>query len=473
MIFSSFRFLVFFPIVLLFYYSNRNLRYRQYVLLLASYVFYASWDPRFLSLILFSTIIDYVVGIRLSSARSLSRRKGWLAASIITNLGLLGFFKYANFFVDSFQGFMSLAGFEMDPIVLNIILPVGISFYTFQTMSYSLDIYRNKIEPTRDFIEFALFVAFFPQLVAGPIVRAVELLPQIKRNVVTRWVDISEGINRFALGFAKKILIADNLAPFVDHVFKDPSAFDTATLWTGIMGFTVQIYCDFSGYTDMAIGAGRMMGFRLPENFRFPFTSLNVTEFWRRWHITLYSFMRDYLYFSLGGSRAGPLRVIFNALLTMTLVGFWHGANWQFLAWGFYNGVLLVLYPLVMMGIKRVTPLKLFLSSIPGKVFAVFLTNFSILYGLAFFRCQTITDALVMMKRLVCFDSLGKHEVDSWVLGLFGMVLLINLACEFSLPSRIKERTPLWVRYIAFATLIYVLVLFGAHDTQAFVYFQF
>jgi len=274
LIFSSFRFLIFFPVVLLFYYSIKNLRYRQYVLLLASYVFYASWDPRFLSLILFSTMVDYVVGIRLAKTESTRARKGWLTVSLIANLGLLGFFKYAKFFVTSFQTFLGELGFAPDPWMLKIILPVGISFYTFQTMSYSLDIYRRKIEPTRDFVRFALFVAFFPQLVAGPIVRAVELLPQLGRKVVMRWDDISEGINRFALGFTKKILIADNVAPYVDHVFRDPASCDCATIWTGMIGFAVQIYCDFSGYTDMAIGAGRLLGFRFPENFRFPFTSL-------------------------------------------------------------------------------------------------------------------------------------------------------------------------------------------------------
>ncbi|MBU0754486.1 MAG: MBOAT family protein [Planctomycetes bacterium] len=473
MIFSSFRFLIFFPVVLLLYFSCRRLRYRQWVLLVASYVFYASWDPRFLSLIVFSTLVDYWVGLRLPRAVTPTRKKGWLLVSLVANLGILGFFKYANFFIGSFQGFMILAGFEVTPSVLNIVLPVGISFYTFQTMSYSLDIYRDRIEPTDHFLEFALFVAFFPQLISGPIVRAVELLPQIKRGVLNRWVDISEGASRFVQGFAKKVLVADNVAPFVDQIFRDPGQYDGLTLWMGSIGFAVQVYCDFSGYSDMAIGSARILGFRLPENFRFPFTALNVSDFWRRWHITLYSFMRDYLYISLGGSRVNPVRLAFNVVLTMTLVGFWHGANWQFLAWGFYNGLLIVGHRIILFPVRAVRGLERFLNTLGGKVLRFALTNLLFIIGLAIFRCPHLGASVHTLGRMFHLESLGERIIDGWVLFFYGLILLTNLACEADLPRRLAKKASLPFRIAAFVLLIVVLVLFGPKNTEAFVYFQF
>jgi alginate O-acetyltransferase complex protein AlgI len=472
-IFSSFRFLIFFPIVLILYYASRRLRYRQTVLLIASYIFYASWDYRFLSLIFISTLVDYITGLRIPRAATFARKRWWLALSICVNLGLLGYFKYANFFIDSFQGLLTGLGFDASPRVLDIILPVGISFYTFQTMSYSLDVYRGKIESNKNFLEFALFVACFPQLVAGPIVRAVELLPQIKRHVTIRWVDISEGMNRFLQGFTKKILIADNIAYFVDRVFKDPAYFDGATLWAGSIAFAVQVYCDFSGYSDMAIGTARMLGFRLPENFRFPFTSLNVSDFWRRWHITLYSFMRDYLYISLGGSRVKPGRLIFNVVLTMTLVGFWHGADWQFLLWGFYNGVLIVVYRIIKGWVDRIALFRNFLATLAGKIFLVALNNILFFIGLAIFRCLDVRLSVESVWRMLTFDGTGTRFIDPWVLIFYAAVLLSNIACEFNLFGRMARRTPLPLQYAGYLLLIVILVLFGAHDTQAFVYFQF
>jgi alginate O-acetyltransferase complex protein AlgI len=470
LIFSSFRFLIFFPIVLILYYASRNLRYRQTVLLIASYIFYASWDPRFLSLIFASTMIDYYVGLRIPGA---SRKKIWLSVSVVANLGLLGVFKYAGFFVESFQALLSSMGLETDPIMLGIILPVGISFYTFQTMSYSLDIYRGKIEPTRNFLEYALFVAFFPQLVAGPIVRAVELLPQIKRGVANRWVDVAEGTNRFLLGFTKKVLIADNLAPFVDQIYADPRGFDSATCWTACMAFAVQVYCDFSGYSDMAIGSARLLGFRLPENFRFPFTAMNVADFWRRWHITLYSFMRDYLYIALGGSRAKTGRIIFNVLFTMTLVGFWHGANWQFLVWGFYNGVLIISYRFLMIPIHRYGGLKAFLDSWVGKVFRVMLSNVLFFLGLSFFRAVDIGAAVAMAVRMLTFNADGERMIDGLVFFFYALVLLGSIGSEVDLFKRMARRTPLPLQWVGYTLLIIILVLFGPNNTQAFIYFQF
>jgi len=473
MIFSSFRFLIFFPIVLILYYSFKGLRYRQTVLLLSSYVFYASWNPKFLTLIIISTIIDYFVGKRIPNALTQARKRGWLCVSICANLGILCYFKYAKFFVDSFQEMLSWVGIETNPLITNVFLPVGISFYTFQTMSYSLDIYREKIKPNKNLLEFALFVAFFPQLVAGPIVRAVEILPQIKRRTYNRWDDVVEGINRFIQGFTKKVLIADNIAPFVDQVFANPDAYDGLTIWLGSIGFAVQVYCDFSGYSDMAIGSARLIGFRLPENFKFPFTAMNVADFWRRWHITLYSFMRDYLYISLGGSRVKTWRLVFNVAFTMTLVGFWHGANWQFIVWGFYNGMLIVSYRLVLIGIDTTPWFKTFLDTLPGKIARVGFNNILFFIGLAIFRCPSIQESFRAVLRMMTFSSTGDFLFNPMVLVFYGVILAASVACELSLPTRVAKSIPFPIRCLGYALLILVLVIFGPSNTQAFVYFQF
>jgi alginate O-acetyltransferase complex protein AlgI len=309
--------------------------------------------------------------------------------------------------------------------------------------------------------------------VAGPIVRAVELLPQIKRGAANRWVDVAEGTNRFIQGFTKKVLVADNLAPFVDQVFANPDRFDAVTCWAGSIGFAVQVYCDFSGYSDMAIGSARLLGFRLPENFRFPFTAMNVADFWRRWHITLYSFMRDYLYIGLGGSRAGTKRVIFNVLFTMTLVGFWHGANWQFIAWGFYNGVLIVLYRFLMIPIHRFGRLRHFLESLLGRIFRVVLSNILFFIGLGIFRCLDIGTSVETVGRMLTFDMEGERFINGWVFFFYALVLLSNIACEFDLFGRAAKRVPLPLQWIGYALLIIILVIFAPNNTQAFVYFQF
>ena len=473
MIFSSFRFLIFFPVVLVFYFSCKRLRYRQTLLLIASYIFYASWDPRFLILIWISTIVDYITGFMIHRTDTPAGKRWWLITSVCANLGLLGFFKYANFFISSFQGLMNAVGFHADPVVLNIVLPLGISFYTFQTMSYTLDIYRGKMKPTKNLLEYALFVAFFPQLVAGPIVRAIELLPQIKRGAENRWEDISSGMARFIQGFTKKVLVADNLAPYVNSVFEDPGACNGVTLWLGGIGWGVQIFCDFSGYSDMAIGAAKVMGFRLPENFRFPLAALNVAEFWRRWHITLYSFIRDYFYIAIGGSRGSTQRVLFNVLLTMTLVGLWHGADWQFIFWGLYNGMLIVGYRLLLMLVQRVPVFDAFLKTFLGKVSRLALNNIMFFIGNSIFRCPNIRDSLTTMWRMITFDTAGKLLFDPWVLIFYGVVLLSSLACEIDLFNRIAKKTPLPLRYAAFVLLLLILVLFSPHNTEAFVYFQF
>jgi alginate O-acetyltransferase complex protein AlgI len=478
-IFSSFSFLLFFPVVLALYYACRSTRSRNVVLLVASYWFYAAWDPRFLLLLFGSTLLDFATGARIARATTQGRKRLWLALSVLGNVGSLVLFKYADFFILSFQQLMAAFGVDVEVRLLRLVLPVGISFYNFQTMTYSLDIYRGQLKPTRSFLDFALFVGFFPQLVAGPIVRAIELVPQIARGVRTRWDDVVTGVNRFAEGFTKKVLVADSLAPYVDRIFSDPGSFDGLTLWCGSIGFAVQCYCDFAGYTDMAIGCARLMGFRLPENFRWPFLATNVADFWRRWHITLYSFMRDYLYIALGGSRVSATRQVVNAMITMTLVGLWHGAAWNFVLWGVYNGVLVVGYRFVALGLDALPAIRRALGTLPGTVLCIGVTDLLFFLSFTLFRSEgSLADALESTWRMLTLDGAGLRALDAWVPLAFGAVILGSLACELRLGERLSARLAgrpiaLPLQVLGYAALLYALLLFCPQNTQAFVYFQF
>ncbi len=341
MLFNSFGFLVFLPVVFLAYWYlfNRDIRLRNLFLLAASYAFYGWWDWRFLGLIIVSSATDFLIGLKLDTAMGAGKRKRWLALSIALNLGLLGCFKYFNFFLDGFSDLLSSLGMHADVPTLQIMLPVGISFYTFQTLSYSIDIYREQVKPTRDPVAFFAFVAFFPQLVAGPIERARSLLPQFQ--VLHRFdpVAAKDGLRQMLWGFFKKLVIADNCAPLVDAIFEsDPATTPGITLFFGAFFFAFQIYGDFSGYSDIAIGTARLFGIRLSQNFAYPYFARNVSEFWRRWHISLSTWFRDYVYLPLGGWRgkAGRAR---NILVTFAVSGLWHGANWTFINWGMVHGL--------------------------------------------------------------------------------------------------------------------------------------
>lgn len=343
MIFTEFRFFVFAAIVLAIYWAIPTDKYRKGWLLLVSYFFYGMWDWRFLSLIFLSTGVDYAVGLAME-AQSDEKKKRWLLIlSLAVNLGVLGYFKYWNFFVDSFADAAGSMGLTVDPILLDIILPVGISFYTFQTLSYTLDIYRGSLRATRSLLDFSLFVAFFPQLVAGPIVRARDFLHQLDRKRAWAEVDLRWALTLFLLGFFKKACVADNLAPYVDGFFENPALYGTIDSWLATLMYSAQIYCDFSGYSDMAIAMAGLMGYRLTENFNAPYFASDIADFWRRWHISLSSWLRDYLYISLGGNRGGQLRTYRNLILTMLLGGLWHGASWNFVLWGAIHGVSLAL----------------------------------------------------------------------------------------------------------------------------------
>src|SRR5437773_6953958 len=342
MSFVEFRFLWFFLVVFIVYWTMRNNAARKVWLLLCSYFFYAAWNWKFTFLVLGSTTVDYIVGKMLGHSETSAWRRFWIAVSVCVNLGVLGFFKYFNFFISSASGFLAWLGLPASVNTLNIILPVGISFYTFHSMSYTIDVYRGKQRPISNFVDLSLFVSFFPPLVAGPIVRAVYFLPQLGSAKKFCSGDVRGAVILFLAGFIKKACIADGVAPTVDRYFAHPANFTATSAWIAVLFYAIQIYCDFSGYTDMAIAAARLLGYELVVNFRFPYFAQNISDFWHRWHISLSSWLREYLYIPLGGNRGPRWFVYRNIMITMLLGGLWHGGAWTFVIWGGLHGAALV-----------------------------------------------------------------------------------------------------------------------------------
>jgi D-alanyl-lipoteichoic acid acyltransferase DltB (MBOAT superfamily) len=478
MLFNSIDFALFLPIVFLLYWfvTNRNLKLQNLLIVVASYVFYGWWDTRFLSLILFSTLVDYGVGVGLLKQENLTKRKILLWISILVNLGFLGFFKYYNFFLDNFITAFTFFGMPIKAGMLNIILPVGISFYTFQTLSYSIDVYRRKLEPTKDFIAFAAFVSFFPQLVAGPIERATHLLPQFYKKREFNYTLAVDGLRQILWGLFKKIVIADNCAEYANMIFNNSDSHSGSTLVLGALFFTFQIYGDFSGYSDIAIGTSRLFGFDLMRNFAFPYFSRDIAEFWRRWHISLSTWFRDYLYIPLGGSKGGMNMKIRNTFIIFIVSGFWHGANWTFIAWGFLNALYFL--PLLLTNNNRnnleVVALGKLLPS--GREFLSILLTFSLtVFAWIFFRADNITHAFSYIKGIFTSSLLSVPTILPFSLfGLLAFFMTVEwvgrgeaYALE-ALGSRWKR--PLrWGFYYA----IIFLIFFFMGKEQEFIYFQF
>ena len=344
MIFSSPRFFVFLLVVLVVLALPFRHELKKRILFVASCVFYAAWDYRYLALLLLVSVIDYYCAARIAETDDQRARHRWVTFSIVSNLGILGYFKYYNFFVGNLNGVLAWSGFRLP--ALQILLPAGISFYTFKSMSYTIDVYRREIEPCRSLMDYATFVTFFPELIAGPIVRASIFLPQMTRRIGPTADRLAVGASLFLLGLTKKVVIADRLAAPVDQVFAQPALFSGRALWLAVIGYSIQIYCDFSGYSDMAIGTGKMIGYDLPENFNMPYVARSITEFWQRWHMTLSAWLRDYVYIPLGGNRKGEGRRYVNLMLTMLLGGLWHGASWNFVLWGGLHGGALCVHKL-------------------------------------------------------------------------------------------------------------------------------
>src|SRR5262245_19119751 len=385
MLFHSFAFFAFFWVVFAVYWILRQHRHRLAWLLFASCVFYMVWNPWLISLILFSASVDFFMAIQLEHIQSPRARRGLLVLSITTNLSLLAFFKYANFFLDSVHGCAGWLGWHYTSPALELILPLGISFYTFETISYIVDVYQGRTKAERSLLDYALYIMFFPHLIAGPIVRPRDFLPQLKLRKLFSYGRFYVGLKLFLLGLVKKAVLADQLAGVVEPVFKDPEAFGSAAVWLAVLCYAMQIYCDFSGYSDMARGIAHTLGYKLPANFNLPYLAANITDFWRRWHISLSSWLRDYLYIPLGGNRNGVAQTYRNLILTMLLGGLWHGASWTFVAWGLYHGVLLALH--------RVCPRPRWTGHVLLRPFAVAGTFLLVCVGWVFFRAQNFADA--------------------------------------------------------------------------------
>jgi len=400
MLFNSLQFAVFFIVVFVLY-VRLNHQGQNRLLLAASYVFYGSWDWRFLSLIWISTILDYFCGLKIYESGDKHKQKTFLFLSIFGNLSILGFFKYYNFFSSSVQTLCGSFGFSIQPYYLNIILPVGISFYTFQTMSYTIDIYRKEMQPTRKFLDFALFVSFFPQLVAGPIERAKRLLPQILSRRDLTDEKFSEGCFLIIFGLFQKIFIADNLAKIVDPVFAGHAPYNGVAVLIALYAFAFQIYCDFAGYTNIARGLGKVMGFEIMLNFNFPYISTNPREFWKRWHISLSSWFRDYLYIPLGGNRFGTLVTFRNLMITMLLAGLWHGATWNFVLWGAYQCVLLIIYNLMTPWLSQINMPKGSWGEKFWFLAKVIFFFHLICLGWLIFRAQSLGQIIEMLQSIV------------------------------------------------------------------------
>lgn len=469
MIFNSIAFLIFLPIVFVLYWfvANRNLKLQNFLVVVASYVFYGWWDYRFLSLIFFSTVVDYTVGLKLSKEESKVKRKSLLWISIVVNLGFLGFFKYYDFFLDNFITAFSLLGFELKTNTLNIILPVGISFYTFQTLSYTIDVYNKKLEPTKDFIAFTAFVSFFPQLVAGPIERAKNLLPQFYSKRVFSQEQFSSGMKLIILGFFMKLVVADRVAIYVDVIYNNVHFHEGLSFIVATVFFAFQIYGDFAGYSLIAIGTAKLFGFNLMENFRRPYFSSSVSEFWKRWHISLSSWFRDYLYIPLGGNRVSKKRLLFNLLITFLISGLWHGAAWTFIIWGALNGVYLII---------EVS----FLKNRSRNFFNILITFVFINFSWIFFRANSISDAVYIINSI--FTNPGKLYIGSgfdvitpfYSVIAISILLLMELKKEY-FDNKISLSLNKYgiIRNVYYTFILFVILYIGVFGKSQFIYFQF
>ena len=470
MLFNSPLFLIFFAVTYILYLATRrSLPIQNALLLIASYVFYGAWDWRFLSLIWASTAVDYLAAIGIEASHTQRRRRLFLIASVTFNLGLLGFFKYYDFGISSFATLLSQFGFTPHLPTLRLILPVGISFYTFQTMSYSIDVYRGKCHAERNPLVVALYVAFFPQLVAGPIERACRLMPQLKQPRVVSRRDLLIGAHQILLGYFKKVVLADSLAPMVDQVFASPHSYSGMIVLLATLGFAVQIYGDFAGYSLIARGLARLMGIELMVNFRFPYFADSPRDFWRRWHISLSSWLREYLYIGLGGSRLGRVRTYVNLMITMILGGLWHGAAWNFVLWGFYHGVLLVIWHALEgldFGWKRKNALR--------SIFSISTTLGFTLFGWILFRCSS-TAQIADVTRQIVTDMRWTPDAWQFALPVISSCVLLPTFHYWQMVTQdefVLLRLPLPQRCAAFTFLFVSIVTVGFHSTP-FIYFQF
>jgi len=482
MLFNSIGFAIFLPIVFFLYWfiTYKTLKIQNALLLISSYYFYACWDWRFMFLLMFSTLLDYFTGLKMQDSKQITEKKIWFWLSVLINLGFLGVFKYYNFFAESFSVAAAYLGWKVNPILLEVILPVGISFYTFHGLSYVIDIYYKRIEAERNFIDYAVFVSFFPLLVAGPIERATHLLPQIKKDRVFDYTKAVDGMRQILWGLFKKVVIADNCAVFANQIFNSSSEMNGSTLVLGAIFFTFQIYGDFSGYSDIALGTARLFGFELLRNFAYPYFSRDIAEFWRRWHISLSSWFKDYLYIPLGGSSGGNWMRIKNTFIIFIVSGFWHGANWTFIVWGFLNALFIM--PSIILKTNRnnldiVAKGKLLPSL--NEFFQMLITFALAVFAWIFFRAQNIGHAISYISGIFSLSlfQMPKFSDKKEAVLLF-ILLTIFIVIEWigrEQPFALAKITLQWKRpfrwffYFMILSLIFVM----AGKEQQFIYFQF
>ena len=479
MFFNSFEYAIFLPIIFIIYWFilNKNLKLQNLFLLISSYFFYSCWDWKFLFLLAFSTILDYISGLKIYNSNTQIKKKIWLIISVSINLGFLGFFKYYNFFIESFADLIQKLGFTAHYSTLNIILPVGISFYTFHGLSYVFDIYNKKIKPSHNWIEYALFVSFFPLLVAGPIERATHLLPQIEKPRKFNYELAVSGLKQILWGLFKKIVIADNCAKAVNLIFNSYESQSGGTLLLGAILFSFQIYGDFSGYSDIALGSGKLLGIKLIKNFNYPYFSRSIAEFWRRWHISLSSWFKDYLYIPLGGSKGGTIKRIRNTFIIFLVSGFWHGANWTFILWGGLNALFIL--PSIIFKTNR-NNMDIVAK---GKILPNFKEFFQIVYTFLlasfawiFFRSESLSQAFSYINKM--FNSIHLPDLSIFNLSLFPLLLLLilvewkgrenNYAIE-----KLFYKSKTCIRWSFYYILIILMLVFGQKNSQEFIYFQF
>jgi alginate O-acetyltransferase complex protein AlgI len=447
---------------------------RVWLLVGASFYFYAKWNHWLALIVCASTLLDYLLARGIEAGPSARLRKLLLAVSLVANLGLLCYFKYANFFLGSLEQALHAAGASVSLPVLRVILPVGISFYTFEAINYTVDVYRGRVRAERNLAHFLLFILFFPHLVAGPIVRARDFLPQVGRP--KRWCParLQLGVQFFLLGLVKKLAVADRMALVVDPVFESPHAYGSAAVWLAVLAYALQIYCDFSGYTDMAIGSAHLLGYKLAKNFDMPYLSCNVSEFWRRWHISLSTWLRDYLFIPLGGSRGTKARTARNLLLTMVLGGLWHGAAWTFVAWGALHGLLLVAHRAWQGACGARPRLDALLRTAPGTVARVAATFGCVCVGWVFFRATTFGAAAEVLRRLVVHvRGLPAPLVSSNVEWTLAAVLACHLLARGGVWKRLALRLPAPVLGGAYAAALALALVLAPPAGKAFIYFQF
>ena len=476
MIFNSFEFLFFLPVIfVLYWFAVKNQpRQQNILLLLASYYFYANWDYRFLFLLIFSTVLDYFCGLKMQENQGKASKRFWFWLCVSINLGFLGVFKYYNFFTASFVEMLSGIGVHANISTLNVILPVGISFYTFHGLSYVIDIYKERIKPEKNFVDYAVFVSFFPLLVAGPIERATHLLPQIQSKRIFNYQSAVDGLRQILWGLFMKVVVADNCAVVVNHVFDNPESQNSGSLAIGAIFFAFQIYGDFSGYSNIALGTARLFGIELLRNFSYPYFSRDIAEFWRRWHISLSTWFRDYLYIPLGGSKGGIWMQVRNTLIILIVSGFWHGANWTFIIWGTLNALYIL--PLVVFNLNRkntnIVAENSILPSVKEIIQIVFTFAITTLAWI-FFRAESVTEAIFYIGKMLNYSNFGMPKVDLkpflFILILVGVEWFQRKKPHGLEISAIQNWTTRWIIYF----LVFLIILFFGASSDSFIYFQF